>query len=44
MEHKDCCQCEHCQKTKERSPEEYRSLMNRLKRIQGQLRGIENML
>lgn len=30
--------------TKERSPEEYRSLMNRLKRIQGQLRGIENML
>ena len=32
MEHKDCCQCEHCQKTKERSPEEYRSLMNRLKR------------
>lgn len=28
----------------ERSPEEYRSLMNRLKRIQGQLRGIENML
>ena len=44
MEHKDCCQCEHCQKTEERSPEEYRSLMNRLKRIQGQLRGIENML
>lgn len=43
MEHKDCCQCEHCQK-QERSPEEYRSLMNRLKRIQGQLRGIENML
>ena len=30
MEHKDCCQCEHCQKTKERSPEEYRSLMNRI--------------
>ena len=31
MEHKDCCQCEHCQKTKERSPEEYRSLMNHMK-------------
>lgn len=43
MEKKECCQCEHCQKTKERSPEEYRALMNRLKRIQGQLRGIENM-
>ena len=44
MEHKDCCQCEHCQKTKERSPEEYRSLMNRLKRIEGQVRGIQSML
>ena len=44
MEKKECCQCERCQKTKERSPEEYRALMNRLKRIQGQLRGIENML
>lgn len=44
MENKECCHCEHCQKTKERSPEEYRSLMNRIKRIQGQLRGIESML
>ena len=44
MEHKDCCQCEHCQKTKERSPEEYRSLMNRLKRIEGQVRGIQSTL
>ena len=44
MEHKECCHCKECKKTKERSPEEYRSLMNRIKRIQGQLRGIENML
>ncbi|MBP1578574.1 MAG: metal-sensing transcriptional repressor [Oscillospiraceae bacterium] len=44
MENKECCHCEHCQKTKERSPEEYRALMNRIKRIQGQLRGIESML
>lgn len=44
MEHENCTQCQHCQKTKERPPEEYRALMNRIKRIQGQLRGIENML
>ena len=25
MENKECCHCEHCQKTKERSPEEYRA-------------------
>lgn len=35
-----CC----CRKTKERSPEEYRSLMNRLSRIEGQIRGIRGML
>ncbi len=39
-----CSQCSQCGKTKERSPEEYRALMNRIKRIQGQLRGIEAML
>lgn len=44
MEERECCQCQHCKKTKERSPEEYRALMNRLKRIEGQLRGIEGML
>ncbi|MBP0985104.1 MAG: metal-sensing transcriptional repressor [Oscillospiraceae bacterium] len=43
-ENKECCQCQHCKKTKERPPEEFRSLMNRIKRIQGQLRGIEGML
>lgn len=33
-----------CHKTKKRSEEEYRSLMNRLNRIEGQVRGIKNML
>ena len=36
----ECC----CQKTKERSPEEYKSLVNRLNRIEGQVRGIRGML
>ncbi len=31
-------------KTKERSEKEYRDLMNRLKRIEGQVRGIQSML
>ena len=44
MDNNESCHCENCRKTKERSPEEYRKLMNRIKRIQGQLRGIENML
>ena len=35
-----CC----CHKKKERSPEEYRSLINRLNRIEGQIRGIRGML
>ena len=36
------CTC--CQKKKERSDKEYRDLMNRLKRIEGQVRGIQRML
>lgn len=36
--------CQHCAKKKIRPPEEQRALMNRIKRIQGQLRGIEGML
>ncbi len=36
--------CECCQKKKERSPEEYRRLVNRLSRIEGQIRGIRGML
>ena len=36
----DCC----CHKTKERTPEESQSLINRLKRIEGQIRGIRGMV
>ena len=35
----DCC-CRH----KDRSPEEYKALLNRLSRIEGQIRGIRGML
>ncbi|MBO5060822.1 MAG: metal-sensing transcriptional repressor [Clostridia bacterium] len=38
---KDCC---HIHKTKERSEKEYKALMNRLSRIEGQVRGIRSML
>ena len=34
--------CSH--KTKERSQEEYKNLLNRLNRIEGQIRGIKNMV
>lgn len=33
-----------CHKTKERSEEEYKVLINRLNRIEGQIRGIKNMV
>ena len=33
-----------CRKTKERSDEEYKSLINRLNRIEGQIRGIKGMV
>lgn len=36
--------CECVNRTKERSPKEYKDLMNRLKRIEGQVRGIQGML
>ena len=39
MEH--CC---HCEKTKVRSQEELKSLTNRLSRIEGQVRGLKDML
>ncbi len=39
-------QCEKCEccKTKERSDEEYTRLINRLSRIEGQVRGIKGMV
>ena len=33
-----------CHKTKMRTPEEYKSLINRLNRIEGQIRGIRKMV
>lgn len=33
-----------CHKTKERSAQEYKSLINRLNRIEGQIRGIKRMI
>ena len=33
-----------CHKTKERSEKEYKSLLNRLNRIEGQIRGIKRMV
>lgn len=41
MDEKACC-CSH--KTKERSEAEYKKLINRLNRIEGQIRGIKGML
>ena len=42
MEINECCEC--YKKTKERSESEYKSLMNRLNRIEGQVRGLKRML
>ena len=42
MEKHDCCHCS--ARRKERSPEEYKKLINRLSRIEGQIRGIRGML
>lgn len=36
----DCC----CGRTKNRSPQELKKLMNRLSRVEGQIRGIRGML
>ena len=51
---KRCCCCDDapeadtavpcCCRHKERSPEEYKALLNRLNRIEGQVRGIRGML
>lgn len=53
MDEKDCCchkteeQTENkgcCHKTKERSEKEYKDLLNRLSRIEGQVRGVKGMV
>lgn len=36
-------QC-NCEKQKKREEKEYKDLMNRLKRIEGQVRGVQNMI
>ena len=42
MDDRNCCHCS--QRKKERSPEEYKRLINRLNRIEGQIRGIRSMV
>lgn len=44
MDNKDdkCCHCG--EKTKQRSEKEYRDLLNRLSRIEGQVRGVKAMV
>ncbi|MGN1060927.1 MAG: metal-sensing transcriptional repressor [Candidatus Coproplasma sp.] len=45
MAEKCCTKCSECEnKVKVRSPEELKDLLNRLKRIEGQIRGIQNMV
>ena len=40
MEQNNCC----CRKTRQRNGEEYRSLVHRLNRIEGQVRGVRKMV
>ena len=42
MDKEPCCHCS--QRKKERSPEEYKKLIHRLNRIEGQIRGIRGMV
>ena len=42
MDKEKCCHCSH--RKKERSPEEYKKLIHRLNRIEGQIRGIRGMV
>lgn len=42
MEKEKCCHCS--QRKKERSTEEYKKLIHRLNRIEGQIRGIKGMV
>ena len=41
MENKECCNC--CRK-KKRTDKEYKDLINRLSRIEGQIRGLKRMV
>ena len=42
---KKCCCCgDESHKTKERRAKEYKDLINRLSRIEGQVRGVKNMI
>lgn len=41
MSEKECC-C--CHKKKQRTEDEYKKLINRLNRIEGQIRGVKGML
>ena len=40
----DTAGCRHCHKTKERTEKEYKDLIHRLNRIEGQVRGIRGMV
>ena len=42
MDRSECCRCS--QRKKERSPEEYKRLIHRRNRIEGQIRGIRGMV
>lgn len=42
MDNKNNCNC--CNKTKQRGDDEYKRLINRLNRIEGQIRGIKGMV
>lgn len=42
LQQEEACCC--CQKKKHRETEEYRNLLNRLSRIEGQVRGVRNMV
>lgn len=44
MDNKDdkCCHCR--EKTKQRSEKEYKDMLNRLSRIEGQVRGVKTMV
>lgn len=50
IDKKPCCtsetnnEADRCERKKKRSEAEFKSLMNRLKRIEGQVRGVERML